>query len=107
MQAASKKVKLVREVIRDVVGLMPYEKRILDVIKTGGASAEKKVYKYAKRRVSHCHPCRSAAQHGAGLRKGWEKGHARLPSVRVVGGGVGLGTDASPHHPSPHHRFTS
>jgi large subunit ribosomal protein L36e len=30
-------------VIRDVVGLMPYEKRILDVIKTGGSGAEKKV----------------------------------------------------------------
>ena len=30
---------------------MPYEKRILDVIKTGGAGAEKKVYKFAKRRL--------------------------------------------------------
>lgn len=38
--------------IRDVVGLMPYEKRILDVIKTAGAASDKKVYKYAKRRVS-------------------------------------------------------
>ncbi|TFJ84004.1 hypothetical protein NSK_005099 [Nannochloropsis salina CCMP1776] len=46
-----KKVKLVREVVRDVVGLMPYEKRILDVIKTGGSGAEKKVYKFAKRRL--------------------------------------------------------
>ena len=42
-QTLVKKVKLVREVIRDVVGLMPYEKRILDVIKTGGSGAEKKV----------------------------------------------------------------
>lgn len=30
---------------------MPYEKRILDMIKTGGASAEKRIYKFAKRRV--------------------------------------------------------
>ncbi len=50
-QTLVKKVKLVREVIRDVVGLMPYEKRILDVIKTGGTGAEKKVYKFAKRRL--------------------------------------------------------
>ena len=31
---------------------MPYEKRILDVLKTGGTSSEKRVYKFAKRRVS-------------------------------------------------------
>lgn len=47
-------MKLAREVIRDVVGLMPYEKRILDVLKTGGAASEKKVYKFAKRRVRAC-----------------------------------------------------
>lgn len=44
-------MKLVREVVREVAGLMPYEKRILDMIKTGGASAEKRIYKFAKRRV--------------------------------------------------------
>ena len=30
---------------------MPYEKRILDMIKSGGASAEKRIYKFAKKRV--------------------------------------------------------
>lgn len=30
---------------------MPYEKRILDMIKTGGASSEKRMYKYAKARL--------------------------------------------------------
>ena len=51
-QRVSKKTKLVRELISEVVGLSPYEKRLIDMLKTGGASAEKRMYKYAKRRVS-------------------------------------------------------
>ncbi|GMH96878.1 hypothetical protein TrVE_jg7601 [Triparma verrucosa] len=46
-----KRVKLCREIAREVVGLSPYERRILDMIKTGGASAEKRIYKFAKRRL--------------------------------------------------------
>jgi large subunit ribosomal protein L36e len=29
-----------------------YERRLLDMLKTGGASAEKRMYKFAKKRVS-------------------------------------------------------
>jgi large subunit ribosomal protein L36e len=47
----SKRTKMVRELVGEVVGLNPYEKRLLDMLKTGGASADKRMYKFAKRRV--------------------------------------------------------
>jgi large subunit ribosomal protein L36e len=43
---------MVRDLIGEVVGLSPYEKRLLDMLKTGGVSSEKRMYKFAKRRVS-------------------------------------------------------
>lgn len=42
---------MVRSLVREVAGLAPYERRILDMIKTGGASVDKRVYKFAKRRL--------------------------------------------------------
>lgn len=50
-QKPGQRVKVVREVVAEVAGLSPYEKRLLDMIKTGGASSEKRMYKYAKQRV--------------------------------------------------------
>lgn len=50
-QKLGTRTKLCREIAREVVGLAPYERRILDMIKTGGASVDKRVYKFAKRRL--------------------------------------------------------
>merc|ERR1719282_1440889 len=46
-----KRTKLCREIAREVAGLSPYERRILDMIKTGGSAADKRIYKFAKRRL--------------------------------------------------------
>jgi large subunit ribosomal protein L36e len=51
-QKSTKRAKLVREIISEVAGLMPYEKRILDMIKAAGVGSEKRMYKFAKKRVS-------------------------------------------------------
>ena len=51
VQKKSKRTAMVRDIIREVVGLQPYEKRILDMIKTGGTGSEKRIYKFAKKRV--------------------------------------------------------
>ena len=47
----SARTKMVKSIIGEVAGLVPYEKRILDMIKTGGASSEKRMYKFAKTRL--------------------------------------------------------
>lgn len=49
---------MVRDLVSEVVGMSPYERRLLDMLKTGGAGSEKRMYKFAKRRVS-LHLCLS------------------------------------------------
>jgi large subunit ribosomal protein L36e len=40
-----------RQIAREVMGLAPYEKRILDVLKAGTGNVEKKMYKMGKKRL--------------------------------------------------------
>ncbi|KAL7562301.1 hypothetical protein ACA910_014518 [Epithemia clementina (nom. ined.)] len=47
----SKRTELCRQIAREVAGFAPYERRIRDMIVTGGSSADKRVYKFAKRRL--------------------------------------------------------
>jgi large subunit ribosomal protein L36e len=47
----SKRTSMVRDLISEVVGMSPYERRMLDMLKTGGTGCEKRMYKFAKRRL--------------------------------------------------------
>ena len=46
-----KRVALVREVMREVCGLAPYERKMMEMIKTGVAAKEKKAIIIARRRL--------------------------------------------------------
>jgi|TARA_B100000780_G_C20741374_1_gene294501 large subunit ribosomal protein L36e len=40
-----------RQIAREVMGLAPYEKRLLDVLKSGAGNVEKRMYKMGKKRL--------------------------------------------------------
>ena len=46
-----KRVAGVREVIREVCGLAPYERKMMEMIRTGVASKEKKAVRIARKRL--------------------------------------------------------
>ena len=48
MQRASKRVKFVRDIIREVAGLAPYEKRVTELLKVG---KDKRALKLCKKKV--------------------------------------------------------
>merc|ERR1739838_133164 len=46
--------KLVKDIVREVCGFAPYEKRMIELIKTGAAAATKRANKYARKRLGNC-----------------------------------------------------
>mmetsp|Transcript_21263 Transcript_21263/g.15269 ORF Transcript_21263/g.15269 Transcript_21263/m.15269 type:complete len:103 (+) Transcript_21263:44-352(+) len=71
----SKRTKMVRELVGEVLGMSPYEKRLLDMLKTGGVGAEKRMYKFAKRRLgSHKRALKKREQ----IKDSWGKIRARM-----------------------------
>lgn len=51
VQRLGKRVKLVRDIVREVAGQAPYEKRLMELLKVG---RDKRALKVAKRKVSYC-----------------------------------------------------
>jgi len=47
----SKRVALIRETVREVMGFAPYERRMIELIKIGSASTFKRSLKLAKKRL--------------------------------------------------------
>jgi len=45
------KLKLIRGVVREVVGWAPYEKRIMEILKGGGNNPNKRAWRFAKKRL--------------------------------------------------------
>jgi len=50
-KALNARVALVKEVIREVAGFAPYEKRMLELLKIGSAATQKRALKLAKKRL--------------------------------------------------------
>lgn len=51
----SSRVRTIRAIIREVCGLNPFEKRMIDVLKVGAGNPEKKIYKIAKKKLGTHH----------------------------------------------------
>lgn len=59
----SKRVKAVRQVVRDTVGFTAYERRIQEILKGGGNNPQKRAYKYAKMKLgAHVRAKRKVAE---------------------------------------------
>jgi len=60
------RVKLVRGVVREVVGWAPYEKRIMEILKGGGNNPNKRAWRFAKLRLgTHSRAKRKVAEMNA------------------------------------------
>jgi large subunit ribosomal protein L36e len=78
LQYLSKKVKFVRELVREVAGLAPYEKRIIELLKVG---KDKRALKVAKRKVCTIRACSSTKDSSSNSSSRRHRKHAGKPSV--------------------------
>ena len=77
----SKRLQNIRAIAREVCGLAPYEKRILDTLKLGAGNVEKKMYKMAKQRLgTHRRACAKREE----IKDFWQKARAAMPSEPSV-----------------------
>jgi len=65
-----RRVALVREVIRDIAGYAPYERRLMELLKGGGTNPQKRAAKYAKKRLgTHIRAKRKVAEMAVAISK--------------------------------------
>ena len=69
MQRCSKRVRFVREIVREVAGLAPYEKRVSELLKVG---KDKRALKLCKKKVSSLNPLHLADIYAMQTSKGWQ-----------------------------------
>ncbi|SCM21796.1 60S ribosomal protein L36, putative [Plasmodium chabaudi chabaudi] len=50
-RAAPKNKELITDVVREITGFSPYEKRLIELIKVGTSAATKRSLKYAKKKL--------------------------------------------------------
>jgi large subunit ribosomal protein L36e len=73
----SARVSLIREVVREVVGFAPYERRMIELIKIGSASTFKRALKLAKKRLgTHRRGKKKRDEMGDAVSAMRKKGHA-------------------------------
>ena len=67
VQRCSKRVRFVREIVREVAGLAPYEKRVSELLKVG---KDKRALKLCKKKVSNANHLDPAGSYAMQTSKG-------------------------------------
>jgi len=79
-----RRVALIREVIRDIAGYAPYERRIMELLKGGGNNPQKRAAKFAKARLgTHIRAKRKVGEMATAISK--QQQQARKPAVTSKG----------------------
>jgi len=90
-----RRVALIREVVREIAGYAPYEKRIMELLKGGGSNPQKRAAKFAKRRLgTHIRAKRKVAEMSTAISK--QQQAAKKPIVRATKGAGKKDTKKAP-----------